>query len=838
MGATLNGQTGFVVTDVGSTTTKAVYFRGSPEWRFFRAESPTTVEKPYEDVTVGVVRAFEELERQTGAKLLEDGRPAIPYFSTSSAGGGLAMVVTGLVHKITARSADRAALGAGAIVLDVLAMDDGRTPYRKIEDLKTLRPDMVLLAGGFDADNITGPAFLAELLIQADLHPKLNPEAKLPVIYAGNVNARDYVRSALDELFMFYPTANIQPSLDKENYGPARDAIHRLFMDHVMSRAPGYEKLTRWVAAPILPTPAAFARALSLVSQETRKPVLAVDIGGATTDVFTAEDGSVFRTVSANLGLSYSILNVCRLVGPERIIGWLGQEMGALELWDRIGNKLIHPTRLPADNLAMRVEWATATGAIREAVRAHYEVMRGADPPPGLKGPRDVTDLLKGRTKRAPAKAPRPPEEFELIVGSGGILSHSPHEAAARVLVDALQPGRDAELTLDNEFIFPHIGAIAEQNPALALELLGKLGMVKVGKAGSRVFAYPADYAPAASAEAAEASPVRRGPLRMTRALVIPGTVFVKVGDKVEAGTPVARSTRQFLRPFFLHAAEALQVPPKELHVHLRKRIGDQVEAEDIIASRPRRIGGEKVFRSPVAGRLEKILPAGVLLVREKPEHAQELTAVAAARDLGIEPRQLKRYLRVRPGDPVERGQWLAALMRPGSPVFSASPVRGKVDRIDLEIGMVVLAPLLDELEVKAWLPGTVVETTDRGCTIEATGTTLTGVWGTGSESSGPLELVAPAGGCVFATDFAGSKLVAGLHKVGAAGLVCAGVNLADVLDPVPEFPLVVLEGFGEQRLAPDALAALRGHAGRRCLLDGTTRLRVGVRRPFVILPD
>jgi hypothetical protein len=68
MAVTLNGQTGFVVTDVGSTTTKAVYFKGAPEWRFFRAESPTTVEKPYEDVTVGVVRALEALEAKTGER--------------------------------------------------------------------------------------------------------------------------------------------------------------------------------------------------------------------------------------------------------------------------------------------------------------------------------------------------------------------------------------------------------------------------------------------------------------------------------------------------------------------------------------------------------------------------------------------------------------------------------------------------------------------------------------------------------------------------------------------------------------------------------------------------
>ena len=220
--------------------------------------------------------------------------------------------------------------------------------------------------------------------------------------------------------------------------------------------------------------------------------MLAVDIGGATTDVFTAEDGEVFRTVSANLGLSYSILNVAALVGPERIAGWLGQRC-------RTGRTLephrqqAHPPDPPArDTLAMRVEWAVATGAIREAVRAHYEVLRGAPPPPTLKGPRDVNELLKGRPKQAPAQPPRPPEEYELIIGSGGILSHSPRDAAARVLVDALQPGPGRRTRARQRVHLPaHRRASPSRTRRSPLELLRKLGMVKAGRVGSRVLRIP-----------------------------------------------------------------------------------------------------------------------------------------------------------------------------------------------------------------------------------------------------------------------------------------------------------------------------------------------------------
>ena len=86
--------TEFCITDVGSTTTKAILFRKEERWRFFRTEAPTTVELPHEAVTVGVARALRGLGRETGAVLLEDGAPTVPFLSTSSAGGGLAMVVS------------------------------------------------------------------------------------------------------------------------------------------------------------------------------------------------------------------------------------------------------------------------------------------------------------------------------------------------------------------------------------------------------------------------------------------------------------------------------------------------------------------------------------------------------------------------------------------------------------------------------------------------------------------------------------------------------------------------------------------------------------------------
>ena len=150
-----------LATDCGSTTTKAILIEkhGDEYQLIVRGEAPTTVEAPVEDVTAGVINAITEVAELAGRKLLDNGVIIKPqngdegvdiYISTSSAGGGLQMMVAGVVRSMTGESAERAALGAGAIVMDVIASNDKRLPHEKIERIRQLRPDMLLLSGGID----------------------------------------------------------------------------------------------------------------------------------------------------------------------------------------------------------------------------------------------------------------------------------------------------------------------------------------------------------------------------------------------------------------------------------------------------------------------------------------------------------------------------------------------------------------------------------------------------------------------------------------------------------------------------------------------------------------
>jgi len=194
-----------LATDCGSTTTKAILVeRRGDEYRLIaRGEAPTTVEAPAENVTRGVLNAVAELEELTGRELLKSGQIIKPqqdnsgvdiYISTSSAGGGLQMMVAGVVRSMTAESAERAALGAGAIVMDVIASNDGRMVHEEVERIRQLRPDMILLSGGVDGGTTSHIAELADVIKAADPKPRLGIAYQLPVIYAGNKDAQDIVK--------------------------------------------------------------------------------------------------------------------------------------------------------------------------------------------------------------------------------------------------------------------------------------------------------------------------------------------------------------------------------------------------------------------------------------------------------------------------------------------------------------------------------------------------------------------------------------------------------------------------------------------------------------------
>jgi len=490
-----------LATDCGSTTTKAILIeKKDAEFRLItRGEAPTTVEAPAEDVTRGVINAVGEIEDLTGRRFIKDDAVWKPrdgdngcdiYVGTSSAGGGLQMMVAGVVKNMTAESAQRAALGAGAIVMDTLATNDGRLIHERIERIRRMRPDMILLSGGTDGGTIKHVVEMGEIISAADPKPRFGVGFKLPVIYAGNNQAHEEIERILGERSALYVSENIRPTLERENLVPARHKIHDLFLEHVMAQAPGYQKLMGWTSVPLMPTPGAVGLIMQLIAQREKIQVVGVDIGGATTDIFSVfrsdreDPGSagvspetVFnRTVSANLGLSYSIFNVVAEAGFENIVRWVPLELDERDIRNRIRNKMIRPTTIPHTIEELMIEQAICREALRLAFIQHRSMAVGLK---GVQQQRTVADTFE---QLASGQSLVDMMHLDMLVGSGGVLSHAPRRnQSALMMMDGFYPEGFTELTVDSIFMMPQLGVLSTVHEEAALQVFHRDCLIRLG---------------------------------------------------------------------------------------------------------------------------------------------------------------------------------------------------------------------------------------------------------------------------------------------------------------------------------------------------------------------
>ncbi|MBR4571225.1 MAG: glutamate mutase L [Candidatus Riflebacteria bacterium] len=480
-----------LATDCGSTTTKAILIekRNGVFRLIVRGEAPTTVEAPVEDVTQGVLNAVAEVQELAGRQILtDDGKAIIKpfdektkkgvdiYVSTSSAGGGLQMMVTGVVKTMSGESATRAALGAGAIVMDVLATNDGRLPHQKIQRIRHLRPDMILLSGGVDGGNTKQVIGLAEIIAAASPKARLGVGYELPVLYAGNKDAREQIKNALGNKVALDITDNLRPSMEKENLMPTRQKIQHLFLEHVMSHAPGYPHLMELTDVPIMPTPGAVGDIMQLISKKKGITVVGADIGGATTDVFSVFQGIYNKSVSANYGMSYSISNVFAEAGLENVMRWVPFEMDERDLRNRVKNKMIRPTTIPSLIEELIVEQACAKEALRLSFDQHRSLAVGLK---GVQQERTIGDVFD-QTMTGESLVNL--KDLNMLIGSGGVLSHAPRrQQTAMMLIDAFLPEGITQLTVDSIFMMPQLGVLATVQEEAALSVFERDCLIYLG---------------------------------------------------------------------------------------------------------------------------------------------------------------------------------------------------------------------------------------------------------------------------------------------------------------------------------------------------------------------
>ena len=440
-----------LIAEIGSTTTLMNAFRLGQQPRYLgQGMAPTTVLEG--DVRVGLSRALADLEAKLGSPLSYD-----RMLATSSAAGGLRMSVHGLVYDMTVRAAEAAALGAGGVIRQVTG---GKMSPYDLLDLKTLHPNLILIAGGTDFGERATALYNCEQIAALGM-------TDVPVLYAGNVQNQNVVTSIFQSAGIpLFLTENVYPKLDELNIEPCRRMIQRIFEQHIV-KAPGMEGIRDMVTGPILPTPGAVMEAARLLYDEIGD-LAVLDIGGATTDVHSVSEGSQEiaalatrpepfnkRTVEGDLGLYVNARHLVDAIGPEELDRELAIDTEAV---------MAAYAPIPATEAQLKLTERLCLEAGQTALRRHAGKYRYIYLPEGRKTLTEGKDL----------------SQVKYVVGTGGALTRLPHrEHLLRQMADMNKNGAmlfpkpgEAALLFDNDYIMASLGVLSKDSPREALILM------------------------------------------------------------------------------------------------------------------------------------------------------------------------------------------------------------------------------------------------------------------------------------------------------------------------------------------------------------------------------
>lgn len=446
--------------DFGSTYTKTTAVDVTAGRLLGSAASYTTVET---DVDDGLQNALELLFEQTGRL------DFTKRLACSSAAGGLKMVVSGLVPALTAEAARLASLGAGAKVAKVYSY---QLTDEDVDEISALKPDIFLLTGGTDGGNkeciLNNAAILAEC------------KCEFPILIAGNRAAAKECEKLLAGREV-YRCANVMPSLGTLNIEPVQSRIREIFLRQIV-KAKGLSKAEELISGIMMPTPAAMLNAMELLAKGTETTegfgeLLAVDLGGATTDVYSiasgapANDSTILkglpepfskRTVEGDIGMRYSAAGVLAAAGKERLESLSKLDSATV---DKLMRKIEeNPDILPDSPELEALDYALACGAVETAVTRHAGTIEEVYTPTGKAFAQSGKDLTRVNN----------------LVITGGAIIHNPNaaEIAAFALYDPAHPEslrqKKADIFVDHKYILAAMGLLGEDFPDTALAIMKK----------------------------------------------------------------------------------------------------------------------------------------------------------------------------------------------------------------------------------------------------------------------------------------------------------------------------------------------------------------------------
>ena len=447
--------------DFGSTYTKLTAVDVDREEILGTAQAFTTVAT---DINEGLNNALSRLEEKIGKLEYSSS------YACSSAAGGLRMITSGLVPELTGEAAKLASLGAGAKVVGVYAF---QLTEDDLDEIKNASPDIFLLVGGTDGGNIDC------IIHNAKMIATLNPS--FPIIIAGNRTAVRECERILTGCEV-YVCPNVMPKFGTLNIEPPQKKIREIFLDRIVE-AKGLGKAKELLSDIMMPTPSAVLAAMELLAKGHGDEcgvgdLIAVDVGGATTDIYSIADGmpehmnTVYkglpepyakRTVEGDIGMRYSVMGIIDAVGIQRIARLSGLDEEKINaLLDKITqNKDVVPN---GDSELEALDFALASSAIEEAVTRHAGTIYETYTMMGQTFVQEGKNLTK----------------VKKIVVTGGSLIHTDRtaEIASSALYSPQHPNslrpKEAEILVDRKYIIAAMGLLSTYYPEVALRIMKK----------------------------------------------------------------------------------------------------------------------------------------------------------------------------------------------------------------------------------------------------------------------------------------------------------------------------------------------------------------------------
>lgn len=452
-----------IMIDFGSTFTKVVLVDIKKREILLTDKFPSTV---HTDARVGLKQCFDAVKQVISNEEFEKALK----LSTSSAAGGLRMAVIGLTKSLSITAGRETVFGAGAKVMGTFY---GELTDKQIRELEELDLEIILLCGGYENGNVTMVTHNAKMLAQSGIN--------VPIVYSGNKTVAKAVRQMMamckKECFVI---ENILPDVGVLNIEPSQEIIRHLFMQRITNMK-GLHDVKETLGNILMPTPAAVLKAGELLSKGTglqkgMGPLMMVDVGGATTDVYSfsvnkgydgarivgVEEPFAKRTVEGDMGMRES--SVCLL--KELSKDTLAKEAGVStdEFLEGI-EKRTHTTSYLADNdKEIRIDHTIAKMAVKVSARRHagkleYTYYGNCD------------QIQKGKNLT----------EIHKVIGTGGPIVNSTHpdeilkqvQKQTKKEKDILLPD-EVETYIDKEYVFYAAGLLRDYDEEAALTIMKK----------------------------------------------------------------------------------------------------------------------------------------------------------------------------------------------------------------------------------------------------------------------------------------------------------------------------------------------------------------------------